>query len=210
MRLSMKDVQSHKVPKGSLSVWWLGQASFIIKSASGVIAAIDPYLTNSCKAEAEAAGINCDRITEPPLSPEELVGIDLYLVTHSHQDHLDSETVGPYHRAGGNGPYVAPADAVEKLKQLGIPESQIVMVWPNKAHTVSDLTVRATFAIPFREDDLTHVGYLVSAKGGPTFYFTGDTAYHEILGISVAGHKPDVLFTVINGAFRNMGAAVNG
>ena len=41
-----------------------------------------------------------------------------------------------------------------------------MMTWPNKTHTVGDLALRATMAIPFGEDDLTHVGYLVSLAGG--------------------------------------------
>ena len=81
------------------------------------------------------------------------------------------------------------------------------MVWPNKSISVGDLTVRATFAIPFGGDDLTHVGYLIFVKNGPTIYFTGDTAYHDLLVDAVAAHKPDVLATVINGAFRNLGPA---
>ena len=79
------------------------------------------------------------------------------------------------------------------------------MTWPNKVCTVGDLEIRATFAIPFSGDDLTHVGYLVRVEGGGCIYFTGDTAYHELLAISVRPHKPDVLVAVINPAFRNMG-----
>jgi L-ascorbate 6-phosphate lactonase len=148
-----------------------------------------------------------DRQVPPPLRRRDLVGVDLYLLTHSHQDHLDPETIGPYRQAGGQGPFVAPAEAIARLHALGIPPAQTTMVWPNKCLTVGDLTVRATFAIPFGGDDLTHVGYLLVVQGGPKTYFTGDTAYHEVLADAVAPHKPDVLVTVINGAFRNLGPA---
>jgi L-ascorbate 6-phosphate lactonase len=96
---------------------------------------------------------------------------------------------------------------VEKLHALGIPPEETVMVWPNKVHTLRDVTLRATFAIPFAGDDLTHVGYLMTIREGPTIYFTGDTAYHELLAVAVGPHQPDVLVTVINGAFRNLGPA---
>jgi len=207
MKLTMNKLRAFNVPEASLAVWWLGQASFIVKSPSGVIAAIDPYLTNSCKMTGESIGINFDRLIAAPLEPEELVGIDLYVMTHSHQDHLDPETLGRYRHAGGKGPYVAPAETVEKLKEASVPEDDIIMTWPNKTHKKGDLNLRATFAVPFGPDDMTHVGYLVSADEGPTFYFTGDTFYEEILGTSVAERKPDVMFTVINGVFRNMGPA---
>ena len=63
----------------------------------------------------------------------------------------------------------------------------------NKAFTIGDLSLRATFAIPTGGDDLTHVGYLVSVQDGPKVYLTGDTGYHDVLATSVAEHRPDVV-----------------
>lgn len=206
-RLTMKQIKAHRVPGGSVTIWWLGQAGFIVKSPGGKIAALDPYLSNSCKAIGEQHGLRMDRQVPPPLAAKDLVGVDLYLITHTHQDHLDPATIGPYRKAGGGAMFVAPAEAVERLHALGVPAKETTMIWPNKSVAVGDLTVRATFAIPFGGDDLTHVGYLVFIKGGPTLYFTGDTAYHELLADAVAPHHPDVLATVINGAFRNLGPA---
>ena len=205
--LTIKELRRQPVPAGSLAVWWLGQAGFLLKSPGGVIAALDPYLSDSCGPPTRAMGFNLFRAYPPVLSSAEMAGVDLYAVTHSHQDHLDPETLTGYRQAGGNGPYLAPAEAAEKFQSLGVPPERVTTVWPNKSHTIGDLTFRATLAIPFGGDDLTHVGYLVSAAGGPTFYFTGDTAYHEVIGISVAEHKPDVMFAVINGTFRNLSPA---
>lgn len=207
MKLTISYLRDFKVPKGTMATWWLGQAGFIIKTPGNIIIAMDPYLSNSCKKSSKELGLDLNRLIAPPLFPEELVGIDLYAFSHSHQDHLDPETVIPYSKAGGCGPYVGPPEVIEKLESLGIPKEQTIMLWPNKSHTVGDLTVRATFAIPFGGDDLTHIGYLISSEGGPTFYFTCDTDYHEILANSVVVHKPDVMFTVINGVFRNLGPA---
>lgn len=205
--LSMQQLKQFRVPAGSMTVWWLGQSGFIVKSPGGKLAAIDPYLSNSCKAIGDAAGFNMDRMVPAPLPPAELVGIDAYAITHTHGDHLDPETLNPYRAAGGAGPFVAPPETIEKLQAMGIPASQTAMLWPNKTFSTGDLALRATFAIPFAGDDLTHVGYLVSVAGGPKLYITGDTAYHEILAISVGEHKPDMFAAVINPAFRNMGPA---
>lgn len=207
MTMTMTELRRFPVPEGALAVWWLGQAGFLLKSPGGVLAALDPYLSDSCGPATREMGFNFHRAYPPPLPPAELAGIDLYAVTHSHQDHLDPETLAGYRQAGGNGPYLAPAEAAEKFRSLGVPPERVRTVWPNKSHAIGDLTFRATLAIPYGGDDLTHVGYLVSAAGGPTFYFTGDTAYHEVIGISVAERKPDVMFAVINGTFRNLGPA---
>ena len=204
-KLSAEELRAHRVPPGSLTLWWLGQTGFVVKSPAGKLVVIDPYLSNSAKAIGEQVGLNLDRLVPPPLEASELVGVDLYAMTHSHADHLDPETLAGYRAAGGTGPYLAPAETAEKLCQLGVPPDQILWTWPNKTHTVGDVEIRATFALPFSGDDLTHVGYLVRVAGGCSVYFTGDTGYHELLAVSIAPHKPDVLVTVINPAFRNMG-----
>lgn len=206
--LTLQILKDYPVPRGALALWWLGQAGFILKSPAGKLIAIDPYLSNSLEAEAKRIGLDLRRKIPVPMVPEELVGIDLYVMTHSHMDHMDPETLKPYRAAGGNGPYLAPPETWQRLQeQLGVPPDQIIMTWPNKTHVVGDLTLRTTFAIGYGGDDLTHVGYLVSVSDGPTFYFTGDTAYEDLLWLSVREHHPDVMIAVINGAFRNMGPA---
>lgn len=203
--ISMPALRAFAVPPQHIALWWLGQAGFVIKTPQGIIVALDPYLSNSCKALGEGLGFDMDRLVPPPLAPEELAGVAVYVMTHSHQDHLDPETLSGYRAAGGQGPFVAPAETAQKLRELGVPQDQIRLTWPNCEHQFGDLTLRATFAIPLGGDDLTHVGYLARIEGGPTVYFTGDTAYHDVIADSVGEHRPDVMATVINGAFRNMG-----
>lgn len=205
---TLEDIKQTAVQAGSVALWATGQSGFLIKSPGGTVLALDPYLTNSCQAVGEEYGFNFTRLTPSPIAPAELAGlIDGYLLTHTHGDHLDPETLVGYRAADGKGPYVAPMETVEKLQSLGVPADQILPIWPNKSHPLGDITVQATFAIPLGGDDLTHIGYLVKVSGGPTLYFTGDTAYHELISDAVAPHKPDLLVTVINGAFRNMGPA---
>jgi L-ascorbate 6-phosphate lactonase len=203
--ISAEKLRAHGVPENGLTLWWLGQSGFLVKSPGGKILVIDPYLSNSAKAIGDQNGLNLDRLVPPPLAPEEMVGVDLYAITHSHADHMDPETLAGYRAAGGKGPYLAPAETAEKLEAMGVPADQILWTWPNKTHAVGDVRIRATFAIPFSGDDLTHVGYLVGLEGGPSIYFTGDTAYHEVLAVAVGPHMPDVLVAVINPAFRNLG-----
>jgi L-ascorbate 6-phosphate lactonase len=202
-----EEIVRQVVPAGSVTIWWLGQAGFCVKSPGGKTVVIDPYLSNSCKSLGEQLGFDMGRLLPPPLAPAELAGFDLYAITHSHGDHLDPESLAGYRAAGGRGPYLAPCGAVRKLQELGVARQEILMTWPSKAYTFDDLTVGATFAIPFGGDDLTHVGYLASIDQGPTVYFTGDTAYHEVMARSIAEHRPDVMVTVINGTFYSLGPA---
>ena len=202
--MSVSDtIRSYSVPFGHIGLWWLGQATFIVKSPGGTIVVIDPYLTNSCKEPAAASGFNMDRRFPVLIEPSELKDAAIVL-THSHHDHCDSATIELYREAGGKGPYIAPGETMEKLMGLGVPREEILLTWPNKEHRLGDLRLKATFAIPYWNDDLTHIGYMLFVDNGPIIYFTGDTDYHDIL-TSAADHKPDVMVTVINGAFRNLG-----
>ena len=205
--ISPRQLRDTPVPAGSVALWWLGQGGLIVKSPQGVVLAVDPYLSNACKAIGDAAGFNMDRLVPPPLAPADLRDVDLYAITHSHGDHLDPETVAGYRAAGGQGPFVAPIETVEKLRELGVPEGQLRTIWPNKVERVGDLWIRATLAIPLGPDDLNHVGYVIGVDRGPTIYLTGDTAWHEALATAVEPHKPDILVAVINGAFRNLAPA---
>jgi L-ascorbate 6-phosphate lactonase len=200
-------LQATPVPPGAIALVWLGQAGFLLKSPQGKILALDPYLSNSCQAIGAPIGVNMDRQIPIPMQPEELIDFSALIFTHSHQDHVDPETLQPYLKAGGVGPFIAPHDASDRLRALGIPEKQILLTWPNHIHRIGDFTIKATLAIPLGPDDLNHVGYLIEVQDGPLLYFTGDTDYNEILSLQVAPSSPDILITVINPAFRNLSPA---
>jgi len=200
----LASLRKTSVPDGTVGLAWLGQAGFVVKSPSGVLLAIDPYLSNSCEAVGQEAGLVMKRLFPSPLLPADLAPFDAIAFTHSHQDHVDPETVQPYLQTTGKGALIAPHEAADRLLALGAPADRIRLIWPNHTQQVGDLSLRATFAIPFAGDDLTHIGYLVEVRGGPRIYFTGDTDYNEILSISVAPYHPDVMVTVINPAFRNL------
>jgi L-ascorbate 6-phosphate lactonase len=207
-KLTLDQLRAYEVPAGSIAVWWLGQSGYFLKSPAGMLAVMDPYFSNACKDDGDKYGMDADRRVPAPMTGQDLNGVDLYVLTHSHLDHMDPDTVEGYQEAGGEGPYLAPAETWELLQsRCDVPAEQITMTWPNKTHTLGDLTFRTTFSIGFGADDMTHVGYLVSLQNGPILYFTGDTAYEDLVAIGVRDHKPDVMFTVINPGFRNLGPA---
>lgn len=159
--MSVSDtISSCSVPPGKIALWWLGQATFIVKSPGGTIVVIDPYLTNSCKESAAASGFNMDRRFPVQIEPGELKDAAIVL-THSHDDHCDRATIELYREAGGKGSYIAPGETMEKLMGMGVPRGVILLTWPNKEHRLGDLRLKGTFAIPYWNDDLTHVGYML-------------------------------------------------
>jgi len=201
---SLGAIRDHEVPTGHVTLWWLGQLGYIFKSPAGQVVAIDPYLTNSCAEGGRRAGLNVDRLIPPPIQPAEM-DVDVIAFTHSHGDHCDAQTILEHRRAGRAVRYVAPGETMEKLVALGIAQDDILLTWPNKEHRFGDVRLKNTFAIPFWGDDLTHSGYIIFIDNGPTVYITGDTDYHDVLGY-VADYRPDIMITVINGTFRNLGS----
>lgn len=195
---------STRVPPGAVGLFWLGQNGFVIKTPGGLRIALDPYLSNSCEAAGESAGLNMKRLFPAPIRPADMRDFDAVLFSHSHQDHVDPDTVVPYLKSGSKGLLVAPHEAADLLKKLGAPEERIRVTWPNHVQRIGDVTLRTTFAIPYSGDDLTHVGFLLQVRGAPTIYFTCDTDMNDVLPMSVGPHKPDVMVAVINGGFRNL------
>lgn len=71
------------------SITWLGHASFLIKTA-GVTILTDPFLTEFASPISWAGP---RRFVDPGIPLEKLPPIDVVIVSHSHYDHLDDQTV---------------------------------------------------------------------------------------------------------------------
>jgi L-ascorbate metabolism protein UlaG (beta-lactamase superfamily) len=140
----------------SLTVKWLGHASFQIK-AEGKIVYIDPY--------------------EGEYSEK----ADLILVTHSHFDHCDTSKINDVYKA--DTIIIAPFPLfLSSVKKAG---ASVKALKAGEETTVGNMTVRAVEAYnlthfkspgnPFHPAGFG-VGYLVKA-GGKTIYHAGDTDF---------------------------------
>ena len=57
--------------------------------------------------------------------------------------------------------------------------------------------------MPTDDTDLNHVGYIFHFGKGPAVYMTGDTAECDLLA-SARRYQPQLMFTCINGGFKNL------
>lgn len=62
---------------GSVALWWLGQMGLMVQAGHTTLC-VDYY-----------ASPDESRQTRPPVPAEELKGIDAFLGTHNHLDHID-------------------------------------------------------------------------------------------------------------------------
>src|SRR5579863_2995871 len=87
----MASIRAYQPPPDALAIWYLGQNGFILKSGTSPLIGVDLYLTNSCASEFAHLPYRLDRQLPVFIEPEDL-DIDVFITTHSHQDHADPET----------------------------------------------------------------------------------------------------------------------
>jgi L-ascorbate 6-phosphate lactonase len=199
----LESVRQFKVDKGSVTLWWLGQMGYLVKTPGGAVLSVDAYLTNSCGKIGESLGLDMNRRVPVFIEPEELE-IDHFLCTHSHYDHADPETITrlPKHAIQT---FVGPGLACESFVRCGVEEAKIQEVYAGAKRQISDVVIHGTFAMPTDDSDLNHIGFLLAVEDGPRIYITGDTDYSDLLAC-VRKLEPQVMIACINGGFNNMSA----
>jgi L-ascorbate 6-phosphate lactonase len=199
----MRAIQALEVPKDAVAIWYMGQNGFILKDFSGQLVGIDLYLSNSCATTFQHLPMRFDRQLPIFIEPEDLE-IDVFITTHSHDDHADPETI---RRVGKNGRtrFIGPFDSMRIYSECGVPETCSRLIHPGEILELgASITMQATFALPTDATDLNHSGVLLRFDNGVTFYNTGDTAYAERLDALIP-QQVDVCAICINGGFHNLG-----
>ena len=201
-RQYMLSIREYEVPADGLAVWFLGQNGFLIKDAEGLLTGIDLYLTNSCAERFAHLPFRLDRQLPVFIEPEDL-DIDVFLTTHSHEDHADPETI---RRLNGTSRmrFLGPFDSMRVYRECGVPESSCRLMHPGEMVRLGASTsAQATFALPTDATDLNHMGILLEFANGIRFYNTGDTAYAERLAALLPADV-DICTICINGGFHNL------
>ncbi|WP_304222031.1 MBL fold metallo-hydrolase [Gracilinema caldarium] len=190
------------IQKSGFSIRFLGQNSFILMDSQGFSIAIDPYLSDWCASRGkDKTPTPKSRLFPPPIAPENL-DVDLVLLTHSHCDHADPETLRAL--AGkGHIRVAGPRDALKAAEKAGISAERLRLIHPGEEITFyskpgmlaaaeqirrssespfeGGIRIKATFALPTDGTDLNHVGYIIRFSDGSTFWNTGDTAWCDLL-----------------------------
>lgn len=193
----MQQIREEEVSSGKATLWWLGQAGYIIKTNEGIIMAIDPYLSNYCAKK----NPDFSRTYPPPIRPEELK-CDLYLFTHDHDDHLDPETFQKIQYSESTI-FVGPRNCCKHLREMGIKAESTTLLESGEDITVHGIDLKGTFCLPTHEDVLDSIGFLISLPSSISIYHTGDTGYVELLHY-LSKYCIDVMLICINGKYGNM------
>jgi L-ascorbate 6-phosphate lactonase len=194
-------INNYQVPGSSIAIWTLGQNGFLLKTPEGTRIVIDPYLTNHCATLNEEYGLDFGRVLPVFIEPEDLCA-DLILLTHSHRDHTDPETIRRFVRKD-DAFFMAPWQAWAMLPEFGVAPERTRLIHPLETHEFRDLRIAGTLSIPTDGSDLNHLGFILEFSNGIRFYNSGDTAYHELLG-HIRSFEPQIMSICINGGFHNL------
>lgn len=190
-RMILQEIQGWHIPAGSVAIWWLGQASFVLKSA-GTTIYVDPYLKP-----------NPNRLVPPPFRAEEVRDADLILCTHDHADHICSDTLSAIACSSPQAMIVVPGIAQAKTVELGFSEGQVVVPTVYEPRQFSSATVTAVPAaheeLDFsQETGYPYLGYIIQWNR-VTLYHSGDCRIYEGLVERLRSYKVDLAFLPING-----------
>jgi L-ascorbate metabolism protein UlaG (beta-lactamase superfamily) len=187
---------------GTLSVWWLGQSGFLIKSRAGMLA-IDVYLSEHLTKKYEATDRPHVRMTRAPLRGGDLRHVDLVLASHRHSDHLDPGTLPDLMSASPVAILALPEAIREHAIGLGLPPDRIIGF---DAGTGMDRAGFRFRAIPSAHEGLDtdeagrhlYLGYVIESEG-IRVYHSGDSLAYAGLADRLGPDRFDVLFLPING-----------
>jgi len=186
-----QQIIDRSVPAGRLTFWWLGQHSWIFKTA-GTVIGFDLYLTDKPK-----------RQVRPLLTPQQCDFLDLVLCTHDHTDHLDRPALPEIAKADDHATFVLPKVVAGEREQLGLPADRTVFLdGQSRFEQRGVKVVSVPSAHEFLDYDPTfgypHLGYIVYVDGF-CIYHSGDTCIYEGLVSTLKAHPLDIMLVPING-----------
>lgn len=196
-------VPSTGFAQGKTELTWFGHAAFRIKTPTGKVLFVDPWIANPAN----------------PTGKQDLAKIaqaDLILVSHGHFDHVgDSAEIAK--RTGAK--LVSTFDLGNALVAYrGFPAKQAGMdTLGNFGGELSllDGEVQVAFIPAVHSSDVAYAhgktetpqtagnpgGFLITVKNGPTIYHTGDTDVFGDMALVPHFRKVDVMLACIGGHF---------
>lgn len=193
----MQDILDTRVDRNNLTIFWLGQNSFIFKT-SRTLVGIDLYLSRVYDGDAHVH-------VEPPLYPGDVV-LDYMFSTHDHLDHLDPYTVPGILERSPDAVSLSTPEGRDHYIRLGVPADQAIGMKAGETIRLSDFEVTAFYSIDPREKpDTTHYGFLFRFPPC-TVYNMGDSSLNmarDPLSIlnPISEAKPDIAMLPIIGDY---------
>ncbi len=158
---------------------WIGHATVLLQ-LGGVNILTDPQFSERAS---PFTFLGPRRWVPPALSLEELPHVDIVIVSHSHYDHLDDDTVRELARQRGGPPrFYVPLGLGAWCRERGITQVTELGWWDEQIDgtlTVHLVPVQHWSArTPWDRNETLWGGFVIEAPGARVF-FAGDTGYSK-------------------------------
>lgn len=163
---------------GEFTINWLGHSSLLIQMSYQNIP-IDPILTNYA---APFNFIGIKRFSEVPINSENILDIDILLISYDHYDHLDYQTIKKIDSKVKN--YIVPLGVDSYLLSFGVNKEKIHTLKWWESITINDIDYTLTPSRhysgrnPLYSNATLWGGYYFTNKKN-SIYYTDDSEYTE-------------------------------
>ena len=160
--------------KNKIRITWIGHAtSFISVNAGGKVTNIltDPIFGSI---------FTVPRRTELPFKKEDLPKVDVVVVSHSHYDHCDLETLKFLHERNPQIKIILPEGQARWGRENGLTRAEDMRWWTSQKVGVTEIHFLPAhhWSIRVPGDRMQfHWGSYAIVAGKTAVYFAGDTAY---------------------------------
>lgn len=158
--------------EGMIALWWLGQMGLMVKAGDTTVC-IDYYATP-----------DESRQVAPPIAAGELKGIDAFLGTHDHLDHIDHDAWKIWAKTNPGAKFVFPRMHTEAVLADGVNAENAVGLNAGEVVTIGGITIHAIAAShEFLDRDpetglYPYLQYIIEANGF-RIHHAGDTIRYE-------------------------------
>lgn len=185
----LSQMHALELRQGQVALCRLGQHSFLVKMGKTMVG-IDLYLHPAPS-----------RLIPVEIPAEEMTGIDLFLGSHDHADHIDRNSLPAMAAASPAARLAIPAAVADSVTEF--PAERILPVDAGEKFTLGDVTVTVlASAHEFLEKDAQgrycNLGFVLSGNG-VTLYHSGDCCWYDSLQSQLAGFHCDIMLLPING-----------
>ena len=188
---------------------WIGGATFILTINDKLKIAVDPVLCKKGSVQ-DYFWFKSKRLENPVYDESDFSNIDLWLITHNHEDHLDD--IGMT-QIKNESTIISNKNSIKKLKKNGI-KNPVLLNWKQSViYKIKDLKIEIE-AIPAIHG-INPLSALLAGKVNGYFltvsskneifriYITGDTVYKNKIIHTLKNKEVDLMIP-------NMGAAKQG
>lgn len=168
-------------PIEGLSLWWLGNAGFVVRYGE-ILMFIDPAIELKSGEDQTLSEIGLRLLDELPLRATEVETADVIMLTHHHGDHAAPKTLAVLKDL--NPLIICPSICMPVLEKVGVPRERVREVVYGEKIAYKEVSVEPLRALHGRQHGAVSpkmelgAGYVIRV-GGHSIFHPGDTVLME-------------------------------